>query len=187
MLDLNPQSAIRNLIKMGVMLMSRPCRRRFSSFFPIALCAFGLAAALLAGCVHPTAPTPTPQAKPLTQAQIDEMIKNQTSGDPFLRSQLAYGLEARLTAPSRIQATVTNKTTQPAVIGPKSFALIIPGPERQMVKPAVQSAKSFPLTKLSPGEQVSGELFFTTATIPAGARLAFFPIDGSQPAQAPVR
>lgn len=170
----------------GPNLMKHPCRRLWFCFSQ-AVVALWLSAALLTGCVHHPQDGDKPAAKPLTQAQIDEMIKKKAIDDPFLRSQLAFGLDARQSAPDRIQATVTNKTKQAAVIGPKCFGLILPGEDHRIVKATIQSAKTFPITKVPAGDQVSGELSFTLSPIPAGARLAFFPIDGSQPAMAPIR
>lgn len=142
-----------------------------------------LAAGLVCGCAHKP---PQPQsAKPLNQAEVDAQIKNKTIADPFLRTQVDFGLEARRSASNRIQATVRNKTAGEVLVGPICFAVILPS-AKKTVKPTPDSLKLFPITKATPGQEVSGELTFPIDPIPADARLVFHHPDG-QPAMAPIR
>lgn len=143
-----------------------------------------LLAALASGCARQQ---PAVSAKPLSQAELDAMIKQKATTDPFLRSQVDFGLDAYQPAPDRVQVTLTNKTKAVVVVGPRCFGLIIPG-RREVVKADAQSVKHFPTTKVHPGEQASGELLFTPGQIPPGSRLVFVaPERQGQPAMAPIR
>lgn len=153
------------------------------------LCVLWLVATCLAGgCAHQENATKEKKPvldKPLSQAEMDAMIKQKAVSDPFLRSQVDFGLVAHLAAPDHVQATVTNKTDQPVVVGPRCFGLIVPG-RREKIDSGGASLKLFPVAKVLAGAQASGELVFPVSPIPAGARLVFY-VPGRAPAMAQIR
>lgn len=157
-------------------------RQRCGNFFVAALL---LAALCLAGGCARHKDEAQAEAKPLKQAELDAMIRKQAVQDPFLRSQVDFGMEARLTGPNRVQVTLTNKTGAAVLVGPKRFALIAPG-RRDKIFAEEASAKLFPVVKAAAGDQVSGELVFPLNPIPPQARLVFYD-PAHQPAMAPIR
>jgi len=106
-------------------------------------------------------------------ATTQEMIDKAVARNPALGSQVDVALEAFWTQPGQLQVTLSNKTTQPLIIGPKFFTIILPGPGRRLIHPLERSVAKFPLASLAPGEQVSGLLIFPNEAMVRGARLAF--------------
>lgn len=157
-------------------------RQRCGKLFAAALL---LTALCLAGSCARRQETARAESKPLKQAELDAMIRKQAVQDPFLRSQVDFGLEALLTGPNRVQVTLTNKTAGAVMVGPKRFALIAPG-KRDRILATEASAKLFPVVKAGAGDQVSGELVFPVNAIPPEARLVFYD-PAHQPAMAPIR
>jgi hypothetical protein len=142
-----------------------------------------LAASLLAGCAHKPAAA---EAKPLSQAELDSMIRKKAAEDPVLRSQTDFGLDARQSAPNRVLASVKNKTQKAVVVGPKCFGVILPG-TRKLLSADGQSVKLFPVARLKPDEEASGELVFAVDALVPGTRLVFDAHDGSQAAMTKIR
>ena len=110
---------------------------------------------------------------PGDDAKTQEMIDRAVALNPTLGSQVDIALDAYWMQPGQIQVTLTNKTTQPLIVGPKFFTIILPGPGRLLIDPLERSIARFPLAGLAPGEQVSGVLLFPYEASVRGARLAF--------------
>jgi len=143
------------------------------------------------GCAKgpkPAAPGKTAaKAGSLTPEEIDRLVKEKAAQDPILRSQVDVGLEATAGQAGAVQVTLTNKTHQPLIIGPKNFGLILPG-ARKVLAADIHSLRTFPITKVAPGEQAGGELMFIVSDALQGGRLIFDPKgQGCQPAQARIQ
>jgi hypothetical protein len=118
--------------------------------------------------------TATVKTGGLTPEEVDRLVKAKAAQDPILRSQVDVGLDASAGQAGAVQVTLTNKTAQPLIVGPKNFGLLLPG-ERKVVAADIHSQRTFPVTKVEPGEQASGELMFIVAAGLQGARLIFDP------------
>lgn len=125
--------------------------------------------AVLSGCASRGAST---AAKEITTQQAKELEARRNAADPFLRTQVDVGLAISRGGADRLVVRVTNKTKRPLIIGPKEFSVINP-PARDLHAPLPTSAGRFPVLKLQPGEEVSGELIFAEGVLRKGSRLAF--------------
>jgi hypothetical protein len=153
--------------------------------------ALGIGCAFLRKPAPPATPAPsrtaTAKAGALTPEELDRLVKEKTAQDPILRSQVDVGLEASAGQAGAVQVTLTNKTQQPLIVGPKNFGLIPPG-ERKVVGADIHSQRTFPVTKVAPGEQASGELMFFGSAAPRGGQLVFDPKgQGCQPARTRIQ
>lgn len=106
-------------------------------------------------------------------AKTQEMVDKAVARNPALGSQVDVGMDAYWMKPGQIQVTLTNKTTQPLIVGPKFFKIMLLRPERRLIDPLERSVTQFPQASLAPGEQVSGVLLFPYEASARGARLVF--------------
>lgn len=118
-----------------------------------------------------TAPVAAADAK-LSPDEAARLVEEKLKADPFERSQIDVVLQAWGEGRS-IKVAVRNRTRTPFVVGPKNFALILPGDRRP--HPFPERVATFPPAKLEPDTEQVGLLPMpkNLPALPKGARVAF--------------
>ena len=118
--------------------------------------------------------TPPGEEQPvgLTEEEVARLLELRAQKDPFLRTQTDFGLEVLELSQTAARVRVTNKTGQAQEVSPRFFGVIHP-PGRDVKVAAPDSLRTFPVTRVAPGEQVTGVLVFAPGIVKTGARLVF--------------
>ena len=136
--------------------------------------AFAMVICLLGGgCAGQAKKTQKAEKPKISQEQFDQMVKQKIASDPFLRSQVDVGLEARWVEPGKVQVNIKNKMAKPLEIDPVVCLGMFVPPNRTINKALPSSRSSFPSTRLEPNAEASGIVLFPPQAAGAKCRLAF--------------